>query len=96
MVELSVVIAVYNKQDYIGNTLESVLNQTYPNFEVVIVNDGSKDKSEEVILSFNDPRIKYYSQENAGAGAARPAGPGGALGGVTAGGAAGPGEPVPR
>ncbi|MCW5520692.1 glycosyltransferase family 2 protein [Aureitalea sp. L0-47] len=71
MVEFSVAIAVYNKQDYIGKTLESVLNQTYRNFEVIIVNDGSQDKSEEVILSFNDPRVKYSRQENTGAGAAR-------------------------
>ncbi len=71
MVEFSVVIAVYNKEGYIGKTLESVLKQTYRNFEVVVVNDGSKDKSEEVILSFDDDRIKYFPQENLGAGAAR-------------------------
>ena len=71
MIEFSVVIAVYNKENYVGKTLETVLNQTYKNFEVVIVNDGSKDDSENVILSFDDPRIRYYSQENTGAGAAR-------------------------
>ena len=52
MVEFSVAIAVYNKQDYIGKTLESVLNQTYRNFEVIIVNNASTDHTAAVATEF--------------------------------------------
>ena len=71
MPRFSVVIAVYNKEKYIGATLQSVLNQTFTDFEVVIINDGSTDQSEAEIQQFNDPRIRFYSEENRGAGGAR-------------------------
>lgn len=67
----SVVIPLYNKENQIKKTLESVLNQTFKDFEVVIVNDGSKDKSVEVVEAFDDPRIRLINQENAGVSAAR-------------------------
>lgn len=67
----SVAIAVYNKEENILSTLQSVLQQSYVVKEIVIVNDGSFDGSEEVILSIQDPRIKYIRQENQGAAAAR-------------------------
>ena len=67
----SVVIPLYNKENEVKRTLESVLNQTFKDFEVVIVNDGSKDKSVEVVESFKDPRIRIITQENAGVSAAR-------------------------
>lgn len=69
--KFSVVISVFNKEKYIGDTLKSVLAQTVANFEIVIVNDGSTDNSEAEILKFKDPRIRYFSQENKGAAAAR-------------------------
>jgi len=71
MTYFSVVIAVFNKEKYIANTLKSVLEQTYQNFEIVILNDGSTDNSEAEILKFKDSRIRYFSKENQGAGAAR-------------------------
>lgn len=71
MTYFSVVIAVFNKEKYIADTLKSVLAQTYENFEIVILNDGSTDNSEAEILKFKDPRIRYFSKENQGAGAAR-------------------------
>ncbi|MBG44204.1 MAG: glycosyl transferase [Aequorivita sp.] len=71
MPKFSVVISVYNKEKYIADTLKSVLAQTFTDFEVVILNDGSTDNSEAEILKFNDPRIRYFSQENKGASAAR-------------------------
>ncbi len=71
MPKFSVVISVFNKEKYIADTLKSVLAQTFTDFEVVILNDGSTDNSEAEILKFNDPRIRYFSQENSGAGAAR-------------------------
>lgn len=67
----SVAIAVYNKQENILSTLQSVLLQSHAAKEIVIVNDGSTDRSEEIILSIQDPRIKYIRQENKGAAAAR-------------------------
>ena len=69
---ISVVIPLYNKAHTIVNTLTTVMNQTYRNFEVIIVNDGSTDNGVDVIKSnFNDPRIRIINQENAGVSAAR-------------------------
>jgi len=71
MPKFSVTIAVYNKEGHISKTLESVLAQTFTDFEVIIVNDGSTDGSEAIIKSFDDKRIRYFSQENQGAAAGR-------------------------
>jgi glycosyltransferase involved in cell wall biosynthesis len=60
----------YNNEEYISFAIESVLNQTFSDFEFIIVDDGSIDKSKEIILSYNDKRIKYIYQENRGCGAA--------------------------
>jgi len=71
MPKFSVVIAVYNKEAFIADTLRSVINQSFTDFEIILVNDGSTDSSEEIIKSFKDKRISYYFQHNAGAAAAR-------------------------
>ena len=63
---VSFIIPVYNGEKYIREALESVLNQTYRNLEVIIINDGSKDSSLEVLQSYDDSRIKLYSRENKG------------------------------
>lgn len=60
---VSVIIPVYNGENFIGEAIESVLRQTYSNFELIIVNDNSIDKTEEVVLSYSDPRIRYYKNE---------------------------------
>ncbi len=67
----SVVIPLYNKEDCVLKTLNSVLGQSYGDFEVVIVDDGSTDNSLEVVSSVHDERIRVYSQLNAGPSAAR-------------------------
>tara|TARA_R110000850_G_scaffold150497_1_gene273262 strand:+ start:176065 stop:176997 length:933 start_codon:yes stop_codon:yes gene_type:complete len=67
----SVTIAVFNKEKHIAQTLEAVLAQTFTDFEVIIVNDGSTDGSEAVIKSFDDARIHYFTQKNQGAAAGR-------------------------
>ncbi|WP_223549443.1 glycosyltransferase family 2 protein [Aestuariivivens sp. NBU2969] len=67
----SVVIPLYNKEAYIADTLNSVLNQTFEDFEVIIVNDGSTDGSLEMASSFKDQRIKIFNQINQGASVAR-------------------------
>ncbi len=57
----------YNVERYIHKAIESVLNQTYRNIELLVINDCSKDKTTEVINSFNDPRLKlYHNEKNTG------------------------------
>ena len=68
---ISVVIPLYNKELSIKNTIYSVLNQTYMNFELLIINDGSTDNSLKVVNEFNDERIKVISTKNAGVSSAR-------------------------
>lgn len=70
-ISFSVIISVYNKEKYIKPTIESVINQTYRNFELIIVNDGSTDNSLSVINSIKDHRIKVISTLNQGASQSR-------------------------
>ncbi|MGM0568516.1 MAG: glycosyltransferase family 2 protein, partial [Elusimicrobiota bacterium] len=67
----SVIIPVYNRPELIREAAESVLHQTYRNFELIIIDDGSTDSTPEAVKSFRDPRIKYIRQKNAGPAAAR-------------------------
>lgn len=60
---ISVVMPVYNGEKYLKEAIESILNQTYTNFEFIILNDGSTDKTEEIILSYDDARIVYVKNE---------------------------------
>ena len=62
----SIIIPLYNKENFIENTLKSVLAQTFNDFEIIVINDGSTDNTEKIIKSFNDPRIKYHYQKNSG------------------------------
>jgi glycosyltransferase involved in cell wall biosynthesis len=59
-------VTTYNHERYIGQAIASVLNQTFGDFEVVVVNDGSTDRTEEVIRSFADPRLRHFHQPNQG------------------------------
>lgn len=67
----SIVIPTWNRADMIGKTLESVFAQTFTNFEVIVVDDGSTDNTKEVVESFTDSRLHYIWQENAERAAAR-------------------------
>jgi len=71
---ISVVVPLYNKANSIGETLRSVLCQTYNEFEVIVVDDGSTDGSSEVVKAIVDSRITIINQENSGVSAARNAG----------------------
>ena len=71
MIEFSVIIPLYNKETTILKTLDSVLAQTYPHFEVVVVDDGSTDRSAELVTSLADSRIRYFKKENGGPSSAR-------------------------
>lgn len=65
---ISVIIPVYNSEKYIGRAIESVLNQSYKNIELIIVNDGSTDKSGQIINSYTDNRIfVIHKKHNSGA-----------------------------
>ena len=64
---VSVLLPVYNtKEEYLRECIESILNQTFKNFELIIINDGSTNNAEEVILSYKSEKIKYYKRENQG------------------------------
>ena len=69
---ISVIIPLYNKEHYIQSTIQSVLQQTYNDFEIIIIDDGSTDNSVKIVQSvFHDPRIRLYKQKNGGVSCAR-------------------------
>jgi len=68
---ISIVIPLYNKEKQVSGTLESVFRQTFQDFEIVIVDDGSTDNSVAEILKIEDSRIRLFSQSNAGVSVAR-------------------------
>lgn len=68
---VSVVIPAYNRAKVICRAIESCLNQTYEDIEVIVVDDGSSDNTKEVIAAIDDNRLRYIYQDNAGACAAR-------------------------
>lgn len=68
---VSIIIPVYNRADRVAATLDSLLAQTYSHFEIILVDDGSTDRSAEVIAPYLNSRLRYIKQDNAGAPAAR-------------------------
>lgn len=64
--KVSVILAVYNGENYIKDAVNSILNQTYSNFELIIIDDGSSDNTATIVKSFTDPRIRFIEQENTG------------------------------
>lgn len=70
---ISVLIPIYNKEKYLKSCLDSVLNQTYKNLEVILINDGSTDKSKEICEKYKeiDNRVRLINQENKGISEAR-------------------------
>ena len=73
---ISIIVPVYNTEKYIERCLDSIMKQDYPNFEVILVNDGSTDESGIIIQKYKEKykNISYIKQENKGVGAARNAG----------------------
>lgn len=63
--KVSIVIPVYNGEEYVKEAIDSALNQTYKNIEIIVVNDGSKDNTEKICKSYGN-KIKYLSKENGG------------------------------
>lgn len=67
----SIVVPTYNRGNLIVSTIQSILNQNFTNFELIIVDDGSTDNTGEVVAKFTDPRVKYFAKENKERGVAR-------------------------
>lgn len=68
---ISVITPFYQSEKYLKTAIESVLNQSHQNWELMLINDGSTDQSKLIAQSFQDSRIKYFEQENGGVAAAR-------------------------
>lgn len=68
---VSIILPVYNVEKYIAKSIHSVLNQTYTNFELLVINDGTQDSSIEVVEQFKDSRIQVFHKENGGLSDAR-------------------------
>ena len=73
MVKISVIIPVYNCEDYIEESVNSILNQTFKDIEVICIDDGSSDSSLNILnkIGDNDSRLKVHTQENQGSSVAR-------------------------
>ena len=63
---ISIIMPVKNADKYICDSVSSILSQTYKNFELIIIDDGSTDNTLSLIDSFNDNRIKFFKRENSG------------------------------
>ena len=59
--KVSILMTVYNHQDYIEKAIQSILSQTYKNFELILINNGSTDNTKKVIKKFKNKRIKFYN-----------------------------------
>ena len=68
---MSAVITTYNYARFLPGAIEGVLGQTYPNIEVVVVDDGSTDDTREVVCRYRDRGVRYVFQDNRGAGRRR-------------------------
>ena len=71
MPRISVIIPLYNKETAIKGTLKSLLQQSFTDFEVIILDDGSKDASAQIVRTFTDTRIHFIQKENEGVSATR-------------------------
>ncbi len=71
MILFSIIIPLYNKENSIEKTLKSVFNQSFSDYEIIVINDGSTDKSEEKVKTFSDERLRLISTENKGVSQAR-------------------------
>lgn len=84
MAFFSIITPLYNKQDLIATTLQSALAQSFTDFEIIVISDGSTDRSDDIVKNIADPRIVYYKTANRGVSAARNTGIGLAKGKIIA------------
>ncbi|MEG2786972.1 MAG: glycosyltransferase [Romboutsia sp.] len=71
MSKVSLIVPVYNSEEYLKRCIDSLISQTLNDIEIIVINDGSTDCSEKIIKGYNDKRIVYYKQENKGIGETR-------------------------
>lgn len=71
MVKVSIIVPVYNTSKYLSRCIDSIINQTLDDIEIIIINDGSTDESHKIIEKYKDLRIKYYKRKNFGIGSSR-------------------------
>ena len=71
MNKVSIIIPVYNAEKTIAKCLESLINQTYQNLEIIVINDGSTDKTDAIIKKYHDKRLNYIKRTNSGIGITR-------------------------
>ena len=71
MNSISVIVPIYNSEAYLNKCIDSLINQTKKDIEIILVNDGSTDASDKIIKSYKDKRIKYYKNKNKGIGYSR-------------------------
>lgn len=71
MIDISIIVPIYNAEKYLNKCIESLINQTKKELEFILINDGSTDNSEKIIKSYKDKRIKYFKNENQGIGKTR-------------------------
>ena len=67
----SIILPTFNREKFIKNAINSVINQSFSDWELIVVDDGSTDNTKEIVKNFRDPRIKYIYQENSERSAAR-------------------------
>ena len=69
--DISIIVPIYNSEKHIKKCIDSLVNQTYKNIEIILVNDGSTDNTENIIKEYRDKRIKYFENKNHGIGYSR-------------------------
>ena len=71
MPDISIIVPIYNAEKYLNKCIDSLINQTKREIEIILINDGSTDDSEKIIKKYKDKRIKYFKNENQGIGKTR-------------------------
>ncbi|MBO5376515.1 MAG: glycosyltransferase family 2 protein [Bacilli bacterium] len=71
MPKISIIVPIYNASKYLNKCIDSLINQTFDDIEIILINDGSIDDSEVIIKSYNDKRIRYFKNKNQGIGKTR-------------------------
>ena len=70
-IDISIVVPIYNAEKYLKRCIDSIINQTKKELEIILINDGSTDNSKKIIKEYKDKRIKYFKNENQGIGKTR-------------------------
>lgn len=69
--DISIIVPIYNAEKYLNKCIDSIINQSKKELEIILINDGSTDNSETIIKKYNDKRIKYFKNKNQGIGKTR-------------------------